>query len=166
MMHIGSVSTPDGDFSVIVRGRAVIASGWTTDWADLLSRVRSQAESPGLEASKEETGFALEAVRAYYDGDLRAIDTVPVHQVASPFRGRAWRALRGIAPGAPITYTELAARAGNPAAVRAAASACAANPAALFVPCHRVVAKGGGLAGFLYGVDVKRRLLAHEAVHA
>lgn len=166
MKYIGSVPTPDGDFSVIVHDRAVIASGWTTDWADLLSRVRIQEDEPGLEASKEETSLALEAVRAYYDGDLRAIDAVSVRQAASPFRARAWRALRGIAPGAPITYTELAERAGNPAAVRAAASACATNPTALFVPCHRVVAKGGGLAGFLYGVDIKRRLLEHEAAHA
>ncbi len=166
MMYFASLPTPDGEFSVVVRDAAVIASGWTTDRADLLSRVNAQLVEPDLTDSEEEAGFALEAVRAYYDGELSAIDAVPVRQVASPFRARAWQELRDIAPGAPITYAELAGRAGNPAAIRAAAGACAANPAALFVPCHRVVAKGGGLAGFLYGVDVKAHLLAHETQHA
>ena len=62
-----------------------------------------------------------------------------------------------------MTYTEYAAKAGRPLAVRAAAAACARNAAALFVPCHRVVRTDGGLGGFRWGLPVKRWLLAHEA---
>jgi methylated-DNA-[protein]-cysteine S-methyltransferase len=62
-----------------------------------------------------------------------------------------------------VTYAAYATLAGNPAAIRAAASACAKNAAALFVPCHRVVRTGGALGGFRWGVDTKRWLLAHEA---
>jgi methylated-DNA-[protein]-cysteine S-methyltransferase len=65
--------------------------------------------------------------------------------------------------GAPVTYAELAAKAGRPAAVRAAAGACGSNAAALFVPCHRVLRTGGALGGFRWGLDVKRWLLDHEA---
>jgi methylated-DNA-[protein]-cysteine S-methyltransferase len=70
--------------------------------------------------------------------------------------------LRTVKPGAPVTYADYATLAGSPTAVRAAASACARNAAALFVPCHRVVRTGGALGGFRWGVDAKRWLLTHE----
>jgi methylated-DNA-[protein]-cysteine S-methyltransferase len=63
-----------------------------------------------------------------------------------------------------VTYTEFAARAGRPAAVRAAAQACARNAAALFVPCHRVLRLDGSLGGFRWGLPVKRWLIDHESV--
>mgnify|MGYP003347376265 CR=1 FL=1 len=67
------------------------------------------------------------------------------------------------AAGTVISYGELAIRAGRVRAVRAAGSACARNAVAPFVPCHRVVAAGGGLGGYGYGLAVKEALLAHEA---
>ena len=79
------------------------------------------------------------------------------------FLPAAWKTLRDVAPGAPVTYTELAARTGNPGAVRAAASACARNAAALFVPCHRVIGTDGTMRGCRWGTDIKRWLLEHEA---
>ena len=70
-----------------------------------------------------------------YDGDLTALDAVPVEQrTGGAFLAHAWQVLREVRPGAPVTYTEFAALAGRPAAVRAAAAACARNAAALFVP--------------------------------
>ena len=66
------------------------------------------------------------------------------------------------AAGAPVSYTEYAAKSGRPAAVRAAASACARNAAAMFVPCHRVLRNDGSLGGFRWGLPVKRWLLDHE----
>jgi methylated-DNA-[protein]-cysteine S-methyltransferase len=62
-----------------------------------------------------------------------------------------------------VTYTEYAAKAGRPAAVRAAASACARNAVALFVPCHRVLGTDGTMRGFRWGVTVKQQLLEHES---
>ena len=79
------------------------------------------------------------AVHSYLDGDLAAIDTVPVRQhTGGEFMAHAWQVLREVPPGTPVTYTGYAALAGRPPAVRAAAAACARNAAALFVPCHRV----------------------------
>ena len=109
------------------------------------------------------SGAVPEALRAYAAGELAAIDALPVVQPETPFRGAVWRALRGVPAGAAVTYTELAARAGRPAAVRAAATGCATNLVALVVPCHRIVRSDGGLGGYLFGVEIKERLLRHEA---
>ncbi len=83
-------------------------------------------------------------------------------QKSGPFRGHAWDMLRTVAPGHPVTYTEYAALSGNAKAVRAAASACAFNAAALFVPCHRVIRTDGSLGGFRWGLAIKESLLARE----
>nr|WP_281371613.1 methylated-DNA--[protein]-cysteine S-methyltransferase [Petropleomorpha daqingensis] len=78
----------------------------------------------------------------------------------------AWEQLRRVPAGSPATYAEFAVRCGRPAAIRAAANACARNAAALFVPCHRVIGSDGGLTGFRWGTPVKRWLLDHEATHS
>jgi methylated-DNA-[protein]-cysteine S-methyltransferase len=85
-----------------------------------------------------------------------------VRQRSGPYREHAWEVLRGVPAGDPVTYTEYADRTGRPAAVRAAAGACARNAAALFVPCHRVLRSDGTLGGFRYGLPVKESLLARE----
>lgn len=103
-----------------------------------------------------------DAVAAYGDGDLGALDALAVTQPGGEFFQQAWIALRGVDPGRPVTYSELASRSGRPRAVRAAASACARNLVALVVPCHRIVRRDGGLGGFYYGLETKRALLAHE----
>ena len=72
--------------------------------------------------------------------------------------------MRKVKPGKTITYSQLAQKAGSPRAVRAAGSACAKNAIALVVPCHRILATGGGLGGYAYGLDAKKWLLAHEGV--
>ncbi|MBL3699166.1 methylated-DNA--[protein]-cysteine S-methyltransferase [Leucobacter luti] len=116
----------------------------------------------GLAPAPAEGGAVVDALRAYAEGDTSAIDVIPVAQRETPFRGEVWRALRGVRAGEAVTYTELAGRAGRPSAVRAAASGCANNLVALIVPCHRIVRTDGGLGGYLFGVEVKERLLYHE----
>ena len=78
------------------------------------------------------------------------------------FQRQVWERLREIPPGETATYAQIAARVGKPAAVRAVANACGANPLAVAIPCHRVVASNGGLGGYRWGVERKRRLLARE----
>lgn len=103
-----------------------------------------------------------DALRAYAAGDFDALDALAVAQPETPFRGDVWRALRRVPAGEAVTYTELAALAGRPSAVRAAASACASNLVALIVPCHRIVRSDGGLGGYLFGTEIKERLLRFE----
>jgi AraC family transcriptional regulator of adaptative response/methylated-DNA-[protein]-cysteine methyltransferase len=81
---------------------------------------------------------------------------------ATAFQMRVWNALRAIAPGKTMTYTELAAAVGSPRAARAVARACATNPIALLVPCHRIVPAAGGVGGYRWEATRKRRLLELE----
>jgi methylated-DNA-[protein]-cysteine S-methyltransferase len=157
-----TLDTPIGPFTAVVdQDGAVLASGWTAEIDTLLPLVhpslRPDTVTPG------DLGAVGEAITRYHAGDLSAIDDVPVRQRSGEFLEHAWDVLRTVPAGAPVTYTEYAAKSGRPAAVRAAASACARNAAALFVPCHRVLRSDGTMGGFRWGVDVKQALLAHEA---
>ncbi|MCK6081666.1 methylated-DNA--[protein]-cysteine S-methyltransferase [Microbacterium sp. EYE_5] len=155
-----TIDTPDGPFTILEDDGRVLSSGWTADAASILGRLRADrvpaSVSPGRVRSAE-------AVVAYYAGDIAAIDDVPVQQAGTSMQMSGWEALRSIAPGRPLTYSEFAAHLGSPSAVRAAASICARNAPALFVPCHRVLRAGGALGGFAWGVHVKRSLLDREA---
>ena len=88
---------------------------------------------------------------------------LPLDVRGTAFQQRVWRALREVPPGATVSYRELAERIGAPGSVRAVAGACAANPLAVAIPCHRVVRSDGGLAGYRWGVERKRALLQREA---
>ena len=96
-------------------------------------------------------------------GELPAAK-VPLDLHGTPFQQRVWKELLRVPRGKTISYSELARRAGKPKAVRAAASACARNPVALVVPCHRIIRRDGGLGGFGWGLDRKKRLLEMERV--
>lgn len=157
-----TIGTPAGPLTIVVDDDgAVLASGFTARVEDLLPLVHLSLR--GEPTTRADAGPATKAALAYLDGDLTAIDTVPVRQYSGgAFLGHAWNVLREVRPGAPVTYTEYAALAGRPAAVRAAAQACARNAVALFVPCHRVLRTDGTLGGFRWGLPVKRWLLDHE----
>ncbi len=157
---IQTVATPDGPFTILESGGNVLASGWTAEPTAILARLRP-ADRPGA-VDPGRTDAAV-AVAAYYDGDLAAIDAVPVRQSGTAMQLAGWAALRRVVPGDPLTYTAFAAALGSPGAVRAAASICARNAPALFVPCHRVLRTGGALGGFAWGIEVKERLLARES---
>jgi AraC family transcriptional regulator of adaptative response/methylated-DNA-[protein]-cysteine methyltransferase len=87
---------------------------------------------------------------------------LPLDVRATAFQARVWEALTRIAPGETTTYGELARALGDSQATRAVARACATNPVALLVPCHRVIAKNGDMRGYRWGVERKRRLLDLE----
>lgn len=157
---IETVETPDGPLVIVADGaQHVLAAGWTADASAVVARIH-----PALrpEAVREASLDAADAARAYYAGAVAAIDDVAVRQHGTEMQLAGWRALRAIAPGAPLTYSEFAAALGSPTAVRAAASICARNAPALFVPCHRVLRGDGTLGGFAWGLPVKASLLARE----
>jgi AraC family transcriptional regulator of adaptative response/methylated-DNA-[protein]-cysteine methyltransferase len=103
--------------------------------------------------------FADAIVRAV-EGDGAPLD-LPLDVAGSRFQCRVWEALRAIPRGEVRSYGEVAAAIGAPSAVRAVANACAANPAAVAIPCHRVVARSG-VGGYRWGIERKRLLLARE----
>jgi methylated-DNA-[protein]-cysteine S-methyltransferase len=158
---IQTIDTPDGAFTIVAddRGR-VLASGWTADPEAALARIHPSLR-PATVAERETDAAA--AALAYYGGDLAAIHDVAVAQQGTTMQAAGWGALRDIEPGHPLSYAEFATALGQPNAVRAAASICARNAPALFVPCHRVLRSDGTLGGFAWGLDVKRQLLDREA---
>ena len=87
---------------------------------------------------------------------------LPLDLHGTPFQRAVWTALREIPPGHTATYAEVAAAIGRPGAARAVARACAANPVALAVPCHRVIPASGGTGGWRWGADRKQALLVQE----
>ncbi|GAA2181165.1 methylated-DNA--[protein]-cysteine S-methyltransferase [Brooklawnia cerclae] len=165
-VRIQTVDTPDGPFTVIEDAQgSVLASGWDDDAAALARRAHlDDLVDPDAShgASDTDATRAAAAVRAYYGGDLATAASVPVVLRGTPLQIQVWERLRDIAPGTVVGYGELAAALGRPNGARAVAGACARNPCGLFVPCHRVVAANGGLAGFAWGVSVKRSLLRRE----
>ncbi|MFL6141084.1 MAG: methylated-DNA--[protein]-cysteine S-methyltransferase [Labedaea sp.] len=161
--YSSTMDTATGPFTAVVaEDGAVLASGWTASLDDLLP-VIALTLRPTEIRPRQELGPVSAAVRAYHDGDLGAIDDIEVRQRSGAFIQRAWDALRTVPPGKPTSYTDFAALAGRPTAIRAAASACARNAAALFVPCHRILRSDNTLGGFRWGIEVKRWLLAHES---
>ena len=158
---IQTIDTADGAFTLLVDSeQRVLASGWTDEHDAIIGRLAVRTRPADIREGETD---AAAAVRAYYDGDLAAIDSVPVRQFGTEMQQAGWEALRRITPGEPLTYTSFAAGLGNPQAVRAAASICARNAPALFVPCHRVLRSDGTLGGFAWGLPVKGSLLAREA---
>ncbi|HEY1489008.1 MAG TPA: methylated-DNA--[protein]-cysteine S-methyltransferase [Micromonosporaceae bacterium] len=157
-----TIQTPAGPFTFIAHGKTVIASGFTDSVDSLIPLIHPELRR--LVDADAELDIIEAATRAYFDGDIDAIDSIDVEQHSGAFIDVAWKTLRQVPGGAPVTYTQLAEDAGRPAAVRAAAQACARNAVALYVPCHRVVRTDGSLGGYRYGLDVKRWLIAHEAV--
>ena len=80
----------------------------------------------------------------------------------TPFQRRVWDALRTIAFGKPLTYAQLARRVSGPKSLRAIAQACAENPIALAIPCHRVMGNSGSMAGYRWGIERKQALINRE----
>jgi AraC family transcriptional regulator of adaptative response/methylated-DNA-[protein]-cysteine methyltransferase len=112
--------------------------GGDPDFEALVARVVGLVESPGVGAD------------------------LPLDVRGTAFQQRVWRALREIPAGSTASYTEIARRIGAPTAVRAVARACAANPLAVAIPCHRVVRTDGGLSGYRWGIERKQALLGRE----
>ena len=102
----------------------------------------------------------------YFDGSRKTFSIPFDWSDHSEFHQRVWRALLDIPYGRTTTYSRISEIIGNPKAVRAVGMANRANPIAILVPCHRVIAKSGKLQGYFYGLEVKRRLLQLENPHS
>jgi len=109
-----------------------------------------------------------DALRLYVDSIVEHLQhrtplgALPLDVVGTPFQHEVWQALRAIPAGERRTYGQIAAMVGNPSGARAVARACATNPAALVIPCHRVVRGDGGSGGYRWGAERKQAILANE----
>jgi AraC family transcriptional regulator of adaptative response/methylated-DNA-[protein]-cysteine methyltransferase len=125
-----------------------------------------RAEFPAAEIRRDQGMLAtsIGAILDYLEGE-RALD-LPLDVRATAFQRRVWEALRRIPYGSTRSYAQVARAIGHPTATRAVARACATNPAALVIPCHRVVRADGGLGGYRWGIERKRALLEREQERA
>jgi methylated-DNA-[protein]-cysteine S-methyltransferase len=139
------------------------------DWEDHKARMqrgldRIYRASGGVRLDKtiEAAWPVRDKLKAFFAGDLDAIDAIPVESAGTPFQRKVWATLRKIPAGKTWTYTQLAARAGKPEAIRAAGAANGLNPVSVVVPCHRVIGMDGALTGYGGGLRRKEWLLTHE----
>jgi methylated-DNA-[protein]-cysteine S-methyltransferase len=154
---------------VTARARYRSPLGWLTIEASdrgVMGIAFGERGTPGPAVSALARGH-LEAARAalrdYFAGRPPHLPALDLQ--GSDFQRRVWRALLDIPWGEVRTYGEVAAALGAPGAARAVGAANGRNPVAVLVPCHRVVGAGGRLGGYSGGLELKRRLLAHEAAH-
>ena len=149
---ITSHKTPVGTLNLVADDQILIGANLST----------IAAFKAGRDVKIKSIPVISDLISDYFDGDLTALNGIQVRQPGAAFSQAAWKAMRKIAPGKAWSYSDLATKAGSPAAVRAAGSACANNAIMLVVPCHRVVKTGGALGNYAYGVDKKQWLLSHE----
>lgn len=143
------------------RGRGLCAILMGDDEGALVEELAERFPRAQLMQDEAELSAALDAVQTMLADPSQGLDW-PLDPFGTEFQLQVWQALRQIPPGQTVSYTELAARIGKPEAVRAVASACAANPLAVVVPCHRVIRSDGGLSGYRWGVERKQSLLERE----
>ena len=147
---------PGGELLALATERGLVAIEFAPLWQGRELPAAEGAAAQHLEEAARQLG-------EYLAGERREF-TVPVDfsGVTTPFRRRTTQALAQIPYGETITYAQLAALAGNPRAVRAAASACARNPLPILYPCHRVVRSDGRIGEYLGGAELKQALIDME----
>lgn len=154
------LASPIGKLYLLTRGETVLGLN-LSGFQDLLSSLSPCELEEKISKGKKAVGVT-EKLEAYFDGDIRAINSISVKQTGGDFSQAAWAAMRKIKAGSAESYADLAYRAGSPAAVRAAGSACAKNKVAIIIPCHRIIKSGGAIGAYGWGVNKKIWLLEHE----
>jgi len=154
------VSSALGRMLVAATSRGVCAVMWGEE-AALERFLREKAPQAEREEADPELGAFASSLHAYLAGNWTTLD-VPVDLWGTPFQQTVWRALQDIPRGEVRSYADVARAIGRPTAVRAVGQACAANPVAVLVPCHRVIRSDGGLGGYGWGVHRKQALLELE----
>jgi methylated-DNA-[protein]-cysteine S-methyltransferase len=155
-----TISSPIGKLYLLTRCDTVLGLN-LSGFQDLLSSLSERELAEKIGKAKSAPGIT-EKIQDYFDGDLKAINSIKVKQPGGDFSQAAWVSMRKIKAGSMESYAELADRAGSPAAVRAAGSACAKNKIAVIIPCHRIIKSGGAIGAYGWGVNKKIWLLEHE----
>jgi methylated-DNA-[protein]-cysteine S-methyltransferase len=157
------IDTPVGELAVMTDADGNLRA---VDWTELDRRLERLRRHYGegrftVEPSPSRSAPA-QALLAYFEGNLGAIDAVRVATGGTDFQRAVWAALRRIPCGQTVSYGEIARRIGRPGAVRAVGLANNQNPIGIVVPCHRVIGASGSLTGYGGGIERKKWLLEHE----
>lgn len=166
-MEIRWTTVPSVLGTVLLAGttRGVCAVMMAAEEETLLDALRRRFPAARLQPGGADLGAVARDVAARIaDPSHPAVIPLDLHGTA--FQRAVWEALRTIPPGSTVTYAELAATMGRAEAARAVGAACGANPAAVLVPCHRVLGRSGALTGYRWGLERKRWLLERERTSA
>lgn len=159
-----SIDSPIGAVLIAVDDGRLCALEFAGYEARMMTLLERRYGPVHFTSAADPEGFSRR-VRDYFAGDLHALDCIPVDVGGTPFQQRVWGALRAIPLGTTMTYGAMAARLGKPAAYRAVGAANGSNPAAIVIPCHRLIGADASLTGYASGLHRKRWLLEHEGVH-
>ncbi|HZS35289.1 MAG TPA: methylated-DNA--[protein]-cysteine S-methyltransferase [Polyangia bacterium] len=163
-LRAGKVRSPVGEiFFTVSNGEREALCGLVFEQYRevLLKELERRYGEIELSNERDPAGVASR-LRAYLDGELTALDDIPVETGGTPFQRAVWAALRRVPAGETRSYADLARAVGSPRAVRAVGAANGQNPVSLVVPCHRIIRSDGKLCGYGGGVERKRWLLVHE----
>jgi AraC family transcriptional regulator of adaptative response/methylated-DNA-[protein]-cysteine methyltransferase len=155
------VKSPLGQLLVAATPRGICRVAFGDDDPALQRALIAEFPAAAIERDDQRLAALTRDVLGLLDGSPAPVD-LPLDVLATAFQRRVWEALKRIPHGTTRSYTEVARTIGYPAAVRAVARACATNPVALVVPCHRVVREDGELGGYRWGVERKKELLSRE----
>ena len=161
--RLDHLPTPVGTLAIIADDDGnLCAVGWRQDHERMYAQLAAyDRRGVALHHEADPCGFTS-ALRAYFAGELAAIDDLSIVADGTEFQRAVWRGLRAIPAGTTCSYLELASHLGNLKVVRAVGLANGANPIGIVVPCHRVIGADGSLTGYGGGLVRKRWLLAHE----
>ncbi|RJF72991.1 bifunctional DNA-binding transcriptional regulator/O6-methylguanine-DNA methyltransferase Ada [Deinococcus cavernae] len=160
MIQYTGASSPLGQMLVAATARGLCAVRFG-NMDDMVPELRAEYPKAEVTENAEALKPYVTGILEYLSGQNTALN-LRTDAGGTDFQQRVWDALRRIPYGETRSYAELAQMIGEPGAVRAVASACARNPVALVVPCHRIVRTGGALGGYRWGLDMKQRLLDTE----
>lgn len=162
-LDVDELETPVGRLTLVADATGQLCLvGWMEGHERMSNALRGLTGSSRTLRRVTDPHGLSSALRAYFLGQIQAIDGLPVQCAGSAFQQRVWSALREIPCGETRSYSELARHIGQPAAVRAVGLANGANPVGIVVPCHRVIGANGALTGYGGGLERKRWLLSHE----
>ena len=161
LIELSHLDSPVGGVLVAVAPEGLVGLDFTDSDEGARKRL-SRAHPDATFGDGPRATKAAKVVKAYFDGDLGALDALATAASGTEFQKKVWAALRKIPLGATTSYSKIALAIGNPAAVRAVGAANGRNPIALVVPCHRVIAADGTLCGYAGGLWRKQWLLKHE----
>ena len=164
VVRFSVTDSPLGRMLVAATDKGVCTIAFGDDDAEVKDALRNRFPNAELVADDAKTGWLADAIAfvSSQTSEHPLAAAFPLDVRATAFQQRVWKALQEIPRGETRTYSGLAAELGSPSSTRAVAGACAANPVAVIVPCHRVVGKSGSLTGYRWGVERKRRLLEAE----
>ena len=160
-LSMAELSSPIGTLALVASSVGLCWVGFDPEPGAVRAGLERRFGPVALVPDPDPAG-ASSTLRRYFEGDLQALDSIPVDTGGTPFQQQVWLTLRRIPVGKTWSYADMASAVGRPSATRAVGAANGANPVGVVLPCHRVIGSNGSLTGYGGGLPRKVWLLRHE----